>query len=383
MAMADDAPAPTTAAITKVLQVPEGTAVPTATFTFDVTLVSVDGETATEPAIGPIDITIDGNATPAGTQDGVTTYFAESGDILSGITFPHAGIYVYTVTEKSATNPTIDGDAYQSLTYSDASYTMTVYVVNDEDALEVNAAFVTSEGDKIDATPGTGDDHPYSEMAFTNTYVHTNGPEDSENPNPATESTLTISKNVAGNLASKEQQYNFSVTLSASKLATDVPEYYRAYLVDATGVIDPSNNCAASLLGQDTGNDQYTFIKVSTSDATEFTLKHGQKLVFVDTPTGTSYEVSEITPTGYEPSLVVTTDAIVTGSIDVKAGETLASGQQLVGESTNTAAFTNTRNLMTPTGISASAAPFVGFVGLVIIGLAAYVLVKSRMRVNG
>ena len=385
---ADEPQTATTAAIAKVLQVPEGTTVPTLTFAHDVKAVSVDDVAATPtnmPGISLADMTIDGTEKNQSTKNGVTTYYVESLDILKDVTFSHAGTYVYTVTERATTNGQFDTDTiHHTLTYSNESYKLTVYVVNTDSGLGVGAAIVETDKGKVTATPGGSQkDGGHSGMAFVSTYVHTNGPADPDNPNPTKESTLAISKAVKGDLSSDKQYFNFTVKLSAPALVTNLPEYYRAYVMDATGVISPSNNGAASLLGQDLGDNKFSFIKVSASGPTVFTLKHGQKLVFVDTPTGTSYEVSEITPTSYEPSLVVTTNAVAAKSIVGEKDETLASGQQLVGESTNTAAFTNNRTLVTPTGLSVSAAPFIGFVGLAILGLAAYVVVKSRMRAHG
>jgi len=393
------------AAITKVVQMPQGTAVPTALFTFDVDAVTVDDVAAAQanpamPTIDPVDLTLTSAVTPVGPTSGSTSYYVQSDNILAGVDFPHAGVYVYTVTEEENTNGGtggIDTDtAHQTLSYSQASYTMTVYVDN----TKAGGTYVYAVGveadtkddgtvatGKVDPTPGgNGSTYTYSQMAFTNTYVHTNGAADPGDPDPYTDSTLSVSKNVDGLFASQDQYFDFTLTLAVPTEVTPVPAYYKAYVVGSTGdVIDPANNVGAAdaaLIGTDQTTNGYSYIEVSTSDPTDIMLKHGQTLVFVNTPVGTGYTVTENDPTGYVPSFLVTTNGDTPlESTQGTLSTELSTGDQLVGEATNATVFTNTRDLITPTGLSMSVMPFVGLIGLAGAGLVAFVVVKSRKRV--
>ena len=421
-------------AITKLLQVPTGTALPPdGYFEFFVMPQSVDGdpaaaseapylgtnpEGAAHPPMGLEMISVKADsltqlaADPA--QPGIDTYEAEAAIPLGTAQFPHAGVYVYTIAEAGylddATNPDLFTQsvltADQAMKFSQASYTMTVYVENNEagDGTFVSAVTVvqtanddgtsagvenedgTTDYPKVDPTPGTANNNgKYSEVAFTNQYVHTNS-----TTTPLTDPPLAISKTVTGTLANMGQYFNFTVTLTdPSGLVTDpasLPAYYRAYVVDNGAIIDPSTaNLVPSTDGSTdftTGTDTTgTYIEVSTSAPTQVALKNGQSLVFVDTPVGTGYTVTENSPTGYLPSYLVTTNGTpqstaTTGSI----GNTLATGDQLVGEAANTAAFTNDRSMVVATGLTMDNVPFVGLIVVLVLAVAGYAVVKVRLR---
>lgn len=387
---------PAQVAITKVVETPHGTTVPKISFTYDVTPVSVDGTafaSGNMPAIGPIKADFAGSAASSATTDkGIDTYRVETANIFNGVNFPHAGQYVYTISENLTTVPVIDAnDKHQKLTHSQATYKLTVVVVNDD----ANGTFVCAvavdstlkddgtKGDgKVDATPGT-DGKSYA-MTFVSTYVHTGGADDPDNPKPEaeTESTLSVSKTVGGDMGSKLEHFGFTITLDVPKMAS-APKFYRAYVVEGGKVIDPSGNADKGLIGADTEGNKYQYIQVNPKGSTNFTLKHGQKLVFVDTPVGTSFVVSEVTPGNHEPSYLITAD----GTVDNKStkgtvGNALTTTEHFVGEKANKADFTNTRDALVVTGLNTTNAPFVGLLALVVVGLVAYVVVKSRLRVN-
>jgi len=115
------------AVITKILKLPIGTNTPDATFKFSSSKVSVDdssdpSDLASMPSLnsGSLAITF----TPADRDssspvDNIMTVIKESGDILSGVVFQHAGIYIYEITENDHTNSAIDSNIdNESLTYS-------------------------------------------------------------------------------------------------------------------------------------------------------------------------------------------------------------------------------------------------------------------------
>jgi len=151
-------------------------------------------------------------------------------------------------------------------------------------------------------------------------------------------------------------------------------------VVEDGAVIDPSDNAAAGLSGTDTTGDEYDYIKISTSEPTAFKLKDGQKLVFVDTPVGTSYKVTETGVAGYQAKVDVTTNGgapVTTNGASI--GADVATGAtERVGEAANGAAFTNTNTGTTPTGLVISDIPFIGLIALAIGAVVAFVVTKSR-----
>ncbi|MDR1068034.1 MAG: hypothetical protein LBL36_02165, partial [Clostridiales Family XIII bacterium] len=58
----------------------------------------------------------------------------------------------------------------------------------------------------------------------------------------------------------------------------------------------------------------------------------------------------------------------------------LSTGDQLVREAASGAAFTNTYDITTPTGIILNNLPFVGLIVLAMAALGAFIAVKSRKR---
>ena len=396
------------AAITKILNMPEITNVPAANFVFKLTPMNVDGTSydgGNMPSIGPIAINFSSGAemidpAPNPRED---SWYKESGDIFNGITFSHAGVYVYEVTENANTNtPGIDTDVnHQKLTYSEAKYTLTVYVANNGagdgtyiyglgTAYTVKDDGVSPGGVKVDPTPGgNGSTTDYSQMIFNSTYVKTNGPTDPSNFNPADESdsTLIISKEVDGGSGNEEEYFNFSITLDVPALATNVPVYYNAYVVDGGVVVvnSPANNVAgtSTQTGTDTNGG---FIKVSTAkdQSTDFKLRGGQKLVFVANPVGTGYKVTE-SASDHAPSFIITTGGQAAPKVGVLAENPLDTGNQLVGEGStgkepNIAAFTNYRDFITPMGLSINDLPFIGLILIAAGALAIFIAVKSRKR---
>ena len=383
------ADAPAQAAITKNLQMPVGTAIPTdAKFEFKVTPKTVDDVayntvTPNMPPLNSSNLSVTYPGAAAAVNDGVSdvqTATLETGDIFAGVPWTHAGVYVYEIAETPDTYPAVAD--HEVMTYSGAVYTITAFVESDGnggffvsgigDMITVADNGDQTPGDKVDPTPGGNviTDTGYSDMVFTNTYVHTNGSPDPGNPDPAdpTEATLTVSKVVSGTLASQDQYFNFSMALAVPSLVANAPASYDAYVVDTT--VTPNAVVGAA-------------IPVSTDSATptSFQLKHGQDLVFINTPVGTGYSVQELNPAGYIPSYVITTNGMAATAVDTyNLGDTAATGDQRVGEAANKAAFTNTRDMLAPTGLNMNQLPFIGLIILMAGALAAFIVVKSRKR---
>ena len=403
----DTGNAPIHAAITKVLQMPVGTAIPSAQFVYQVTPISVDddpAQTSVMPALGAAGnntITINFGAgatavTPV-LASGDDAYFMESGDLFANMSatfFPHAGVYVYEIAETPNTNTSIDSDPNQELRYSQAKYTLNVYVANKADGTGTYIYALgtvhnttdnnTSAGDaKVDPTPGTANSSgKYSQLLFTNIYVHTNGPVDPTNPltppvdpgNP-NNATLTVSETVTGLLGDKTQYFEFSATITPPALQDTAPTAYRAYVVDsANAVVTSASN------GTIAGSDAFgSYLAITPATPTTFNLMDGQRLVIVNAAVGSSFTITELA-SDHAPSVVVTTNDVVTTPATASAlvDHPLDTGSQNVGEPSNTVAFTNTRDIPILTGLNLNNLPFIGLILLGAGSLIGYVVVKSR-----
>ena len=390
---------PAEAAITKLLKTPVGTQIPETKFKFLVTSVTVDGIAATAsnmPLIGTdaekpgvvagiVSIPFLGteSATPI---NGIMTIPVESDDIFAGAkgNWPHAGVYVYTVEEVPDTYTIADAD-HEIMNYSPAKYTLNVYVKDDAGVYYIwlIGAVVTTKDDdaqetnvKINVTPGGGDDETleYSQMTFTNRYVHTNGGTDPKLPENAT---LAVSKKVEGEFGSSSIYFRYELTLKNPTITTTpaLPTSYKGYVVADGQIVTTTENGAAA------GNN---YIDFPVDTKTEFKLKDGQSLVFINTPVGTQYDVEEFGTTAYEAELSITSNGVTESTPIV--GSTLGAGVfaigKLVGEAANKAAFKNTRGDVTPTGLNLNDIPFIGLIALALSAIAFFVVIKLRRRNN-
>jgi len=386
---------PAQAGITKKLRLPVGTTIPSLRFIFEMKGISIDedtsrGEDAPVPHEDDLTITFSeaDRDIMTGPVDGIFTIRKETLDIFRNITFDSAGVYVYEITERADTNEAIEESLDEWLNYSKAKYTLNVYVANkagennDTFIYAIGTKFTTKDDgtpagdDKVDATPGGGVGFEYSQMIFINDYVMLNGPDKPENPDPVEYASLFTSKTVTGVYGDLERYFKFDLTLATPIILApeEVPGYFRGYVVEGDAIVTGTNNADASDMDVD---DLGRYIKVNPNGTTTFHLKHGQRLVLMDTPVGTLYEVFEHGAPHYLASVIVTTNDV--RAVEVKAenlGDDLSTGPQHTGEIRNSAAFTNDRNYVAPTGLNMKDLPFFLLIALGLGTLVAFVGVK-------
>jgi len=381
---------PVGAAITKVLQMPQGTTIPTATFTFDIQKVSIDGDVSAAAIVAMPELT--GSITVNDTSDNILDgdkkiVTKNTGDLLVGRTWPHAGEYIYKVTE--AANSYIITDANkETLTYSQAKYELHVYIAEAADgSLYVKSAGAVIIKDQNNSTGGAGEKVDPSVPAteaegnnfkFVNTYIKTPG--GGEAPNPDTQS-MAISKAVSGALASKTKYFPFEVTITNNTLIS-AAGYYNAYICTLSGGTYTKVSDAEADNQYDTGRDYVSF---TTGTMQEITLKHGQYLVFMDCPQGTVYSVTERAVSGYIAAVHLVTGgtAINPDLANTTANTALSTGDRIVTASgANSAAFTNTYATTVPTGIIIDNLPFIVMILSGIGAFTAFIVNKRRKMVR-
>jgi len=393
------------AAITKVLRVPVGTAVPTTNFTFNFTPVSVNSDTSlasTMPPIGTsgvvtIPFTPTTSFTHTETVGDVDFYYLESAPLLGTINWPDTGIYEYTISENAGTYTGTD-----TMTYSDAQYTMRVHVreyktgdiippgkaVGNLYIFAIGVVRIVEEGgdpgtDKVDPTPGSLSTlYDYSQVTFTNTFTKNNG--DPDDPDPINNRTLGVSKTTSGHYASSSAYFDFTMTVTKPSLVASAT--YHAYIIDTNGAIIngsalADNNVTAA--GVDINGNSY--IAFGSGAQTTFSLKSGQTLAFTNTHVGASYIISEAGSAGYTPSAIITSNGIAAPAVTAAEGASLAipvasAAAPLVGEAANSADFTNTNDGMSETGINMNNLPYYLLFALALIALGGFVAFKVRKR---
>jgi len=428
------------AAIAKVLQTPNGVDISAleAMFSFKVKAVSVSGTnynstTSNMPIFGTnpnisdgfgtfsvghgTDKTVWQLASGGESPDYTHTYYIETGDIFADYPWTAPGDYLYEITENK--NTYTPKGAYpdpnsDKMEYSNAVYNVKVYVrayeagddiplgksVGDVYIKGIGAFRVTTDAntpggnEKVNPTPGgEGGEFDYSGMSFTNKYGKVNGspyypdpdPDDGgpNNPDPTkpTHQTLYFNKTVAGNTGDPSKYFNYEMTIYRPTVVDGTKLVYRAYVVDSNGIVTTTANGAGS--GQN-------YIDFTTGTTKTFSLKHGQSLVFVDTPVGMWYEITEKasdhTPSASAVYATGPAKPIGAGSVDtdyVLPGTLGENVRKLlfVNEIASGLAFTNTRQDGGPiTGLDINDLPFAGLIVLAASALVVFVIVKFRKR---
>jgi hypothetical protein len=422
-------------AITKLLAVPTGTSITESDFEFQFKIEPVswedDTDAVTDMPTFP-NVTLDfslkadasGWTSPATnpyTAGGLDYYVLESEDILQTLDFSPLGSdpdqgwlgggkYKYQITEITGTTTFTDNPDYdENMTYSDEVYYLYIFVGEDateEELCIVNvgaAKFVegdpgaepptTDEENKISViTPGGGGagltTYEFSQITFQNNYWKT-ATGDPQDPDPD-EASLVISASVAGAAATDDVYFKFALTLSPPSIIPSAMRpasgYYAAFVVDSDGdIIDTltTANVNLSLVGSNGTED---FIKFNFGVPTDFSLKAGEKLIFLDTPVGSSYRLDESGTHWYTASYSITTGGVV-GDVDFgitgAALSTFSKGHlQYTGEGygllDNLAAFTNTCDSNPESGLGNK--PLYGLSILAVFACAAYVVGKTRKK---
>ena len=345
---------PAKATITKKFQYARGISTPTATFTFAFTKVSEDGAAPSNNMPDIDNKAVGYTAADSGTTvANLTTVTKETNDILEGLTWPHAGEYVYSIVENESGYTLGTGE---TLTYSQATYKLYVRVANGNSGLYVANVMAervvddngdtVSPGEKVNPEPGNGAGNG---LAFTNVFTKRGGGTDIDS--------LTISNTVDGTYGDRTKQFNFSLTLTNAPTSSTT---------SYTGTITKADSTTST-------------VTVTPGTSQTFTLAHGEKLIFSDLPAGTTYILSQTGATGYKPSYsVIENGGTPSAASAANFGDGLATGSRLVGENVNSADFTNTYNTITDTGILVNNLPFIVLIGVSLLALGAVVVSRKR-----
>ena len=301
-----------------------------ATNTSVAVLAGIGTPTIEDVTFAPTDSTTAGLPSDAtGTTTANKKYATKTATVdFSEISFTEPGIYRYIVTE-TATNQGVTND-------ESATRTLDVYVIDNNGTLVVSSYVLHTDTD----APAAGDDKGSAGVAlgdkssgYTNTYDTSN---------------LTFSKTVSGNQASRDKYFAFTVTISDAVAGT----VYTVDLSNADKSIGANPNAATTVITNDVTQPASLTADNNGTVTKTFYLQHDQEITIQGLAQGTKYEVKE-NAEDYKSS----NPNGITG--------TIASDDV-------TAAFTNTRSGVIPTGVLLTVAPFaaimaVGAVGIIVM----------------
>lgn len=336
--------------LVKELQIPKGTTFQDSTYTFD-----FDGS----PAVQDVTVTITAAEVAAATADAnnIVTIKKHSAQLFTGVQWPKAGTYTYTVTESEATQLTGTG---VSQVNSEAEYLVTVVVANKSDKSGLYIQYIAVEQKKDDAgDPVTGEkvkvnptkDSDANGFKFINTASQriTGGTDGSG---------LQVKKIVTGDHADLTKEFPFTVAVTLPTIGTETNTQSFKYKVVKDGTAGEVQTKTANFtISENLGDGDY--------------------IEFVEVPVGTQYAVAETTDEDYTATYIQTVNsnpgsqttytAAVEGSVTVGTDKV---------EVTNECTITDEE--VTPEGILISNLPYIALALVAIGGLVAYVVIRRR-----
>lgn len=312
----------------------------------NITMAGVGTTTANTIAYTPTDTTINDKNTNVKNYDETTEKYAKKTATLdfSAVTFTEPGVYRYIITE-SGTNQAITNDA-------DLTRVLDVYVNDASTETEKKltiAGYVlhSNENDEPDVAAGEN-------AGSTGTYVATKS---QGFTNEYDTSDLTFKKEVAGNQASHDKYFKFTVKITGAVKGT-------VYTVDVTGADDQSKTNAATI-AENAGKENVKTMTVG-DDGTisqDFYLQHGQEIKIQGIAKDTKYDVTE------EKEDYKSEAKAVTGYTDDVSGKIVSTDLKT--------SYKNTRDGVIPTGVIMTVAPFAA---VTLLGAAGMVTIKMRKK---
>ena len=230
--------------------------------------------------------------------------------------YKSVGIYTYTITET-------DGKM-AGVTYYKDPITLVVTVTNGADGnLVRTAAVYTGEGDE-----------KTKPSKITNTY---------------SAGSLSIKKEVTGNLGDTSKYFRVTVTLTGVEGKTYADSYA---VTGGTKIENGNNNCASS--------------SITIGQEKVFYLKNGETITIANLPYGVTYTVQEAdyTEAGYEAEYVFS-DAT----------------SKKIDSARDTVTITNNKGVVVDTGITMDSLPFILILGVALVGVTG-MLIKRRLSAD-
>lgn len=306
----------------------DNTSNPAETFTF-----RFYNGTVTDAAAGVAAPTIPNATVPFGADTAKLTGLQQRVQVaLSGVTWPSVGIYTYDVEQVAGTTA--------GVTYSNVTAKLKVTVARDETTSDesANKYYVAFVSLNLVDSDGDGDtDEKTAE--FVNTY---------------SAGSLSVTKNVTGNLGDKTKYFGITVTLNQ---------------------IDGKNNYAASYVvkgGSQLEDGETPCVKssIAIGSAKKFFLKDGETLTIENIPYGVTYTVVEDNYTTEENGGYKDPDC---NFVDGTVGKT----PKKIDSPLETVTITNTKESHVDTGIVLDSLPYVLLIAVAVVGV---VIFTSRKR---
>lgn len=384
--------------LNKVLNAPNAVHLTEAkTFTFNITKYSNNNSTADlgeMPNLTISDITFNDNDLQAPQDNNTGLRTGTKKDLLKvnghdarGSDFPHAGVYVYKITEADVNGITKDKSVQWLRVY--VANAVNEHNIADKNKENLYIRTITVQKDSSEQPKETPSGEKQPNLTFTNEVT------------PPGDGTLKIKKKLVdthlndnnNNFNNETRIFTFNIKFIYGDGAQDK--------VSPIKINDDGKTMSNG--GVTVGKDQD--IKYNTEYV--FQLTDEGELNFKNLPIGTKYEVKETNVNGnYVPSASATQGGVNVEYSDTPAaqgitvsgdkhtitgtkGKELAANSNLPdnkltiamsanGNKENSVTFTNTYDFLVITGVVMNNLPFILMIGVATIGIAAFVIAKRR-----
>ena len=340
-AFAEDPEYYTNEDLTITIETTKDQALPTLTDTINVTKGQEDAPdlALTKTTLAATDF---GTAT-VNENKSVYTYTNET-VVPAATAFPHAGEYVYTVTQTlTVTEPVNDG-AEKVLNPDDASYEMHVYVVDNNGTLSIKAVTLYKNDTKLDLQKD--EEGGQNGITFDNDYFEKlNNDEDFNDDDDKNNDEYIVEKQVADGMGDKTKQFEMTVDLAVTGL--------------------DGENVKAFIRGKDGTKDSNRPVTIENGQIVA-SIADDEQIIVKGLPIGATYTVDET-----DAAAVSGTETNkYTKAIDTATGTLTSKGTK--------STVTNTFNEPSPEGILISNLPYIALALVAIGGLVAYVVVRRK-----
>ena len=254
---------------------------------------------------------------------------------FGGVTFDHAGIYRYVITE---TDPNVAG----LTTDGENTIYLDVYVTNANGGVVEISNYIMSTSANAPTYAQDSNKTPTYTAKFTG------------DTDTYTTYTLTVTKNVEGTMADMTQKFGIDVDFTGLSAGTKVK-------VDGVQTADGASADGTLSVNKSLGDEERMTITGVPADAVYTVVENIAKTE------------------GYTTTATVQRGAGTATTANVTVADTTQTvAQQTMGENDNTVVVTNTKNAVNPTGIILNVAPYALMVVIALAG----VVVFLRKRVE-
>lgn len=276
---------------------------------------------------------------------------------FSRVSFSHAGVYHYVITEEANDILGVSNDA-------DAKRDMYVYVTSAADGSLSVASYVMMDSDEdrtldLNAVAKDGDAITGKSYEYTNTYGTGN---------------LTITKEVTGNKADHTKYFKVTVKITDAEPGTKINVVGAGDTFEAApSANDSTEYDASTMAGGNTVADNVLVVGEGGSVEHTFYLKHGQSVELDGLADGTKWEVVEVEE-DYTPNSSVSGDP----DAAVNADKNGASDKDSGITADTTVALNDAKKGTIPTGVMTFVGTGAAVTLLAAGGIAAGVISKKK-----